>query len=93
MSSWSTRATRLATVLLATLAVLLSMALPVSAAGRSAETKLGVQQPVGAESGNPDPDHPVSVYYTAIPLDPGKTVQFITLPTNLNLHVFAMAIG
>lgn len=42
---------------------------------------------------NPDPHHPVSVYYTAIPLDPGKTVRFITLPTNLNLHVFAVAIG
>ena len=41
----------------------------------------------------PDPDHPVSVYYTAIPLDPGKTVRFITLPTNRDLHVFAMAIG
>ena len=55
MSSRSIRATRLATVLLATLAVLLSMALPVSAAGRFAETKLGVQQPAGAESSNPAP--------------------------------------
>jgi hypothetical protein len=43
--------------------------------------------------GNPDPGHLVSVYYTAIPLDPAKTVQFITLATNLNLHVFAMSIG
>jgi Glycosyl hydrolase family 20, catalytic domain/Glycosyl hydrolase family 20, domain 2/NPCBM-associated, NEW3 domain of alpha-galactosidase len=49
--------------------------------------------PWNVPPGNPDPDHPVSVYYAAIPLDPGKTVRFITLPTNLNLHVFAMAIG
>jgi len=42
---------------------------------------------------NPDQDHPVSVYYTALPLDPNKTVRFVTLPTNLNLHVFAIAIG
>jgi hypothetical protein len=40
-----------------------------------------------------DQDHPVSVYYTAIPLDPAKTVRFITLPTNRDLHVFATAIG
>ena len=36
---------------------------------------------------------PVSVYFTALPLDPGKTVRFITLPTNSSLHVFAVAIG
>lgn len=42
---------------------------------------------------NPDQGHPVSVYYGSIPLDPNKTVQFITLPTNLNLHIFAMSIG
>jgi hypothetical protein len=41
----------------------------------------------------PRPDHPVSVYYTAIPLDPSKTVRFITLPTDQDLHVFALAIG
>jgi hypothetical protein len=41
----------------------------------------------------PDPDHPVSVYYAAIPLDPGKTVRFITLPADRDLHVFSMAIG
>jgi len=42
---------------------------------------------------HPEQDHPVSVYYTALPLDPNKTVRFVTLPTNLSLHVFAMAIG
>ena len=42
---------------------------------------------------NPDQDHPVSVYYAALPLDPNKTVRFVTLPTNPYLHVFAMAIG
>jgi hypothetical protein len=34
-----------------------------------------------------------SVYYTALPLDPNKTVRFVTLPSNPNVHVFAMAIG
>ncbi len=56
MSSPSTRATRLATVVLATFAVLLSTALPVSAAGRSAPLKPGVQQPAGPEPGNPAPN-------------------------------------
>ena len=37
---------------------------------------------------NPDRDRPVSVYYAALPLDPSKTVRFVTFPTNLNLHVF-----
>jgi beta-glucosidase len=41
----------------------------------------------------PDPDHPVSVYYGAIPLDPAKTVRFVTLPADRDMHVFAMAIG
>jgi hypothetical protein len=41
----------------------------------------------------PDPDHPVSVYYGAIPLDPAKTVRFVTLPADRDLHVFSMAIG
>lgn len=34
-----------------------------------------------------------NVYYAALPLDPSKTVRFVTLPANLNLHVFALAIG
>ena len=42
---------------------------------------------------HPEQDHPVSVYYTALPLDPNKTVRFVTLPDNPNLHVFATAIG
>jgi hypothetical protein len=42
---------------------------------------------------NADQDHPVSVYYAALPLDRSKTVRFVTLPANLNLHVFALAIG
>jgi hypothetical protein len=43
-------------VVLATLAVLLSTVLPVSAAGRSAPLTLGVQQPVGSAPGNPAPN-------------------------------------
>jgi Glycosyl hydrolase family 20, catalytic domain/Glycosyl hydrolase family 20, domain 2/NPCBM-associated, NEW3 domain of alpha-galactosidase len=42
---------------------------------------------------NSDQDHPVSLYYTALPLDPNKTVRYVTLPSNLNLHVFAVNIG
>jgi Glycosyl hydrolase family 20, catalytic domain/Glycosyl hydrolase family 20, domain 2 len=42
---------------------------------------------------NPDQDHPVSIYYTALPLDSGKAVRFVTLPSNPNLHIFALAIG
>ena len=42
---------------------------------------------------HPELGCPVRVYFTALPLDPGKTVRFITSPTNGNLHVFAMAIG
>jgi Glycosyl hydrolase family 20, catalytic domain/Glycosyl hydrolase family 20, domain 2 len=49
--------------------------------------------PWNVPPGHPDPDHPVSVFYGAIPLDPTKTVRFVTLPTNPNLHIFAMAIG
>jgi hypothetical protein len=37
-----------------------------------------------------DPGYPVGVYGTAIPLDPAKTVRFISLPTNPDLHVFAI---
>jgi len=49
--------------------------------------------PWNVPPGHPDPDHPVSVFYGAIPLDSTKTVRFVTLPTNPNLHIFAMAIG
>jgi hypothetical protein len=39
----------------------------------------------------------VSVYYASIPLNPAKTVRYVTLPssaeTHGNLHVFALAIG
>jgi hypothetical protein len=42
---------------------------------------------------HPDQDHLVSVFYGSIPLDPSKTVRFVTLPTNRNLHIFAMAVG
>jgi beta-glucosidase len=49
--------------------------------------------PWNVPPGVPDPHHPVSVYYTALPLDPGRTVRFVTLPTNRDLHVFAIAIG
>jgi hypothetical protein len=45
--------------------------------------------------------HPVSIYFASVPLDPGKTVASVTLPTvstgvgnNVNaMHIFAMAIG
>jgi len=42
---------------------------------------------------HPDQDHPVSVYYGSVQLDPSKTVRFVTLPTNPHLHIFALAIG
>jgi len=46
-------------------------------------------------------DHAVSVYATSVPLDPGKTVAWVTLPDISSgiaqgqnaLHVFALAIG
>jgi hypothetical protein len=45
--------------------------------------------------------HPVSIYFSSVPLAPGKTVASVTLPTvstgvgnNVNaMHIFAMAIG
>jgi beta-glucosidase len=45
--------------------------------------------------------HPVSIYFASVPLDPGKTVVSVTLPTvstgvanGVNaMHIFAMAIG
>jgi len=37
--------------------------------------------------------HQVSVYSAALPLAAGKTVASVTLPTNFNLHVFAVAVG
>lgn len=46
-------------------------------------------------------DHPVSIYFASVPLEAGKTVASVTLPTvsasvgsGVNaLHIFAMAIG
>jgi beta-glucosidase len=44
-------------------------------------------------------DHPVSIYFTSVPLVKGKAVASVTLPTLENsggttaMHVFAMAIG
>jgi NPCBM-associated, NEW3 domain of alpha-galactosidase len=43
--------------------------------------------------------HPVSLYFASVPLDKGKTVAYVTLPTLENsggttaMHIFAMAIG
>jgi len=37
-------------------------------------------------------DHPVSVYATSVPLTAGKTIAYLTLPTNPSLHVFAIAV-
>jgi hypothetical protein len=56
-------------------------------------TEIVATVPWNVPPGNPDPDHPVSVFYAAIPLDPNKTVRFVTLPTNPNLHIFAVDIG
>ncbi len=42
---------------------------------------------------HPDQNHLVSIFYGSIPLDPSKTVRYVTLPANPNLHIFAMAIG
>jgi hypothetical protein len=56
-------------------------------------TDIAATVPWNVAPGNPEQDHPVSVYYAAIPLDPNKTVRFVTLPTNPNLHIFAIAIG
>jgi len=38
------------------------------------------------------PNQPVSLYASSIPLTAGKTVAYVTLPDNPDLHVFAMAI-
>jgi hypothetical protein len=46
-------------------------------------------------------DHPVSIYFASVPLEAGKTVASVTLPTvsagvgsGINaMHIFAMAIG
>jgi hypothetical protein len=56
-------------------------------------TEILVTVPWNVPPENADQDHPVSVYYAALPLDPSKTVRFVTLPANPNLHVFALAIG
>ena len=45
--------------------------------------------------------HPVSVYFASVPLESGKTVASVTLPTvgsgvgdNVNaMHIFAIAVG
>jgi beta-glucosidase len=37
--------------------------------------------------------HQVSVYSATVPLQSGKTVASVTLPTNFNMHIFAMAAG
>ncbi|MBA3826693.1 MAG: glycoside hydrolase family 3 C-terminal domain-containing protein, partial [Ktedonobacterales bacterium] len=45
--------------------------------------------PAGSTSGN----HAVSVYYTSVALNPTKAIQSVTLPSNANLHVFAMGVN
>jgi hypothetical protein len=45
--------------------------------------------------------HTASIYYTAVPLESGKTVAYVTLPDispgvangTTAMHIFAMAIG
>jgi beta-glucosidase len=39
------------------------------------------------------PNHPVSVYLTTVPLTAGKTVAYVSLPSDSNLHIFATAFG
>jgi len=56
-------------------------------------TDIVVTVPWNVPPEHPDQDHPVSVFYGSIPLDPAKTVRYVTLPTNPNLHIFAMAVG
>jgi hypothetical protein len=56
-------------------------------------TDIAATVPWNVAPENPEQDHPVSVYYAALPLDPNKSVRFVTLPTNPNLHIFAIAIG
>ena len=40
-----------------------------------------------------DPNHKVSVYLTTVPLTAGKTVAYVTLPSDSNMHIFATAFG
>ncbi|HWG62714.1 MAG TPA: glycoside hydrolase family 3 C-terminal domain-containing protein [Streptosporangiaceae bacterium] len=40
-----------------------------------------------------DPNHNVSLYESSVPLDAGKTVAYVTLPNDPNMHVFATASG
>jgi hypothetical protein len=56
-------------------------------------TEIAATVPWNVPPQNSDQDHPVSIYYTALPLEPSKTVRYVTLPSNLNLHVFSIAIG
>jgi beta-glucosidase len=36
-------------------------------------------------------NHPVSLYLTSVPLTAGKTVAYVTLPSNADMHIFATA--
>jgi beta-glucosidase len=38
-------------------------------------------------------DHQVSLYSSSVPLTAGKTVAYVTLPTNNSLHIFATAVS
>jgi beta-glucosidase len=40
-----------------------------------------------------DPNHQVSVYLTTVPLTAGKTVAYVSLPSDSNMHIFATAFG
>jgi beta-glucosidase len=37
--------------------------------------------------------HQVSIYSAIVPIQSGKTVASVTLPSNFNMHIFAMATG
>ena len=40
-----------------------------------------------------DPNHQVSVYLSAMPLTAGKTVAWVTLPNDPDMHIFSAAFG
>jgi beta-glucosidase len=40
-----------------------------------------------------DPNHPVSLYASSVPLTAGKQIAYVTLPSNARLHVFASEVG
>ena len=44
-------------------------------------------------TGSTDGNHAVSVYYTSVALNPAKAILSVTLPTNSNMHIFALGLN